>query len=252
MLRALTEAGIHPDLVIGSSAGALNAVAFAADPTLDGLQRFTDLWLSLRWRNVARLSLPWLARAFAGRRDGLLDASPMIELMRHGLVPPVLEDVELPAYVVATDMTTGEPVVLSTGDTVSALLASAAFPGIYPPVERDGLRLIDGGVSADIPILQAEALGARTSYVLPAAVPDDDGSPPRGPQAMAYHALGQILDSTARRDARAARGSVRMLPAARSGASNPLDFRETRRLIDDGYRLASEWLASDVREASFA
>jgi NTE family protein len=252
MLRALTEAGIRPDLMVGSSAGALNAVAFATDPTLEGLDRLTELWLSLRWRNVARLSLPWLARAFVGRRDGLLDASPMIDVMRHGMVPPVLEDVIIPAYVVATDLTTAEPVVLSSGDTVSALLASAAFPGIYAPVERDGLRLIDGGVSADIPILQAEALGAQVSYVLPAAMADDDGAPPHGPLAMAYHALGQILEATARRDAKAARGTVSVLPAAVSGASNPLDFRESRRLIDDGYRLASDWLAADRTEASYA
>jgi NTE family protein len=126
---------------------------------------------------------------------------------------------------------------------VSALLASSAFPGMYEPVPRDGLQLIDGGVSADIPVLQAEALGATLSYVLPAAVADDTDAPPHGPLAMAYHALGQILDASARRDAAAAQGEVRLLPAASSPASNPLDFRETRRLIDDGYRLAVDWLS---------
>jgi NTE family protein len=244
MLRALTEAGIRPDLVIGSSAGALNAVAYANDPTQAGLQRLTDLWLQLRWRNVARFSLPWLARAFVGRRDGLLDNSPLIDVLRYGMAPGVLEDTIIAAHVVATDFLTAEPVVLSSGDTVSALLASAAFPGIYAPVDRNGLRLIDGGVSADIPILQGEALGARSSYILPAAVADDAGAPPHGPLAMAYHALGQILDATARRDAAAAEGEVFLLPAPASGASNPLDFRESRRLMDDGYRLAKEWLAA--------
>jgi NTE family protein len=244
MLRALTEAGVRPDLVIGSSAGALNAVAYANEPTIAGVQRLTDLWLTLRWRNVARLSLPWMARAVAGRRDGLLDASPLIEVLRYGMVPGVLEDTFIDAHVVATDFLTAEPIVLSTGETVSALLASAAFPGIYAPVEREGLRLIDGGVSADIPILQAEALGARVSYVLPAALPDDAGAPPHGPLAMAYHALGQILEANARRDAQAAQGQVHLLPAPVSGASNPLDFRESGRLIEDAYRLTQDWLAA--------
>jgi NTE family protein len=148
--------------------------------------------------------------------------------------------------------------VLSAGDTASALLASSAFPGIYAPVARDGLRLVDGGVSADIPVLQAEALGATTCFVLPAAGSDDRKTALRGPLAMAYHALGQILESTARRDSLAAQGEVHLLPPAISAATNPLDFRETARLIRDGYDLAAGWLAShpwaagDTSRAAYA
>jgi NTE family protein len=242
MLRALTDFGISPDFVIGTSAGALNAVAFATDPSPHGVQRLEDLWLTLRRRHVARVSVRNLARAVIGRSDGLLDSGPLVDLLRTDFVPPILNDTAIPAHVVATELLTGEPVILSDGDTTSALLASAAFPGIFAPVQRGSLRLIDGGVGADIPVLQAEALGADVSYVLPAAVSDDRTPSLRGPLAMAYHALGQILESTARRDAKAARGEVHLLPPAASAASNPLDFRETRRLIEDGYRLATDWL----------
>ncbi|MEO8888007.1 MAG: patatin-like phospholipase family protein [Jatrophihabitantaceae bacterium] len=243
MLRALTEAAISPDFVIGTSAGALNAVAFATEPGASGVQRLEDLWLTLRRRNVARISVRNLARAVIGRSDGLLDSRPLIELLQTDFVPPVLSDTAIPAYVVATELMSGEPIVLSDGDTTSALLASSAFPGIFPPVQRGSLRLIDGGVGADIPVLQAEALGAEVSYVLPAAISDERTPSLRGPLAMAYHALGQILESTARRDAKAAQGEVYLLPPAASSATNPLDFRETRRLIDDGYRLTQQWLA---------
>lgn len=250
MLRALTEAAIAPDFVVGSSAGALNAVAYAADPTPHGVDRLEELWLTLRRRNVARLSIPTLARALVGRRDGLLDTAPMVTLLTSGVVAPLLEETRLPAHVIATDMSTAEPVVISSGDTVSALLASAAFPGLFAPVLREGRLLIDAGVSADIPVLQAEALGATVSFVLPAAIPDDADTPPRGPLAMAYHALGQILDASARRDAAAAVGEVHLLPAPTSPASNPLDFRETRRLIDDGHRLALDWLSRSSESLS--
>ena len=250
MLRALTENGVSPDLVVGSSAGALNAAAYASDPTPRGMDRLEQLWLTLRRRNVARLSVPTLARALVGRRDGLFDSTPLVTLLTSGYVSRLIEDTTIPAHVIATDLMTAEPVVISRGDTVSALLASSAFPGMYPPVPRDGLQLIDGGVSADIPILQAEALGATVSYVLPAAIPPDNEAPPRGPLAMAYHALGQILDATARRDAAAAQGEVFLLPAATSPASNPLDFRETRRLIDDGHRLALDWLSRSEESVS--
>jgi NTE family protein len=251
MLRALTESGIAPRLVVGTSAGALNALAYATDPSPRGLDSLEDLWLRLRRRTVARLSIGTFARAMIGRADGLFDPEPLAELLRGGtLVTPVFEDAVVRAAVVATDLISGEAVVIDRGDTTSALLATSAFPGIFPPVELGGTRLIDGGVAADIPVLQAEELGADECYVLPAAGADGVDAPLRGPLAMAYHALGQILDASARRDTLAASGSVHVLPAAVSAATNPLDFRDTRRLIDDGYRLTRSWL--DDRIASVA
>ena len=247
MLRALTESGIEPQLVVGTSAGALNALAYATNPSPHGLDDLEHLWLRLGRRDVARLRLTTFGRALIGRGDGLFDSAPLAELLGTGtLVAPVFEDTAIPAAVVATELGSGEAVVIDRGDTTSALLASAAFPGIFAPVQRGGRRLIDGGVAADIPVLQAEALGADECYVLPAAAADGVDTPLRGPLAMAYHALGQILDASARRDAQAARGPVHLLPAAASAATNPLDFRETRRLIDDGHRLTQRWLSERI------
>jgi NTE family protein len=248
MLRALLEAGIRPDLVVGSSAGALNAVAFASDPSLAGVHRLEHLWLRLRRRHVAAVELRTVARAVRRRSDGLVSAAPLGELLAT-LVAPCIEETAVPAHVVATELETGRPVILSAGETVPALLASAAFPGIYAPVEIGGMRLIDGGVSADIPVRQAELLGAEVTYVLPAAVSADTEVPLRGPLAMAYRALGQILDAASRRDVAAARGSVHVLPAVTSAASNPLDFRGTQRLIAHGYAAAVSWLAADTELA---
>lgn len=249
MVRALTEAGIMPDFVIGTSAGALNAVAYASDPTVAGLRRLERLWLSLRRRHVAGISARTLLRAIAGRGDGLFDAAPLGQLLRTDVVAPVLDATVIRSHVVATELLSGAPVVMSSGDTASALLASSAFPGIYAPVSRGGRRLVDGGVSADIPLLQAEELGARVSFVLPAAGADDRDAPLRGPLAVAYHALGQILESSARRDSLAAQGEVHLLPPVLSAASNPLDFRETSRLIREGYELATGWLAGHAMRA---
>jgi NTE family protein len=244
MLRALSEAGVTPDFVIGTSAGALNALAYASDPTMAGIRALERLWFTLRRRHVAGTSPRTLTRALLGRGDGLFDPAPLGQLLRNGLVAPRLERTTIPSHVVATELFSGEPVVMSAGDTESALLGSAAFPGIYPPVSREGKQLVDGGVSADIPVLQAEALGATVSIVLPAAGSDQRRAPLRGPLAMAYHALGLILESTARRDSLAAKGEVHLLPTPVSAATNPLDFRETARLIRDGHALAADWLAT--------
>jgi NTE family protein len=247
MLRALTEAGLVPDLVIGSSAGALNAVAFASDPSLAGLGRLESVWTSLRRRRVAPFSVRTALAAVAGRGDGLVSNSALRALIESAALAGTLSGTSIPAHVVATDLASGEPVVLSGGETALALLASCAFPGLYPPVKVGERLLVDGGVSADVPVLQAEARGARVTYVLPAAA--GGGAPPHGPMPLAYHALNQILSLAARGNIAAARGPVHVLPAPGSQTASPVDFRDTPRLIDEGYRLAAGWLADHQTRA---
>jgi NTE family protein len=244
MLRALTEAGLMPDLVIGSSAGALNAVAFASDPSPAGLDRLESVWMSLRRRRVAPFSVRAALAAVAGRGDGLVSNSALRGLIESIKVAGTLSGTSIPAHVVATDLASGAAVVLSGGETTVALLASCAFPGLYAPVAVGERLLVDGGVSADVPVLQAEALGAKVTYVLPAAADDATQSPPHGPMPLAYHALNQMLSLAARSDVAATRGPVHMLPAPGSQATSPVDFHDTSRLIDEGYRLAVRWLAA--------
>jgi NTE family protein len=243
MVRALTEAGLVPDLVIGTSAGALNAVAFATDPGPAGIGRLESVWISLRRRHVAPFSVRTALAAVAGRGDGLVANSALRSLIESAALAGTLGGTSIPAHVVATDLSSGAAVVLSGGETVPALLASCAFPGLYAPVDVGGRLLVDGGVSADVPVLQAEALGAQVTYVLPAAVCDAPRSVLHGPMPLAYHALNQLLVLAARNDVAAARGPVHVLPAPASQAASPVDFRDTARLIDEGYRLAAAWLA---------
>jgi NTE family protein len=243
MLRALVEAGITPDLVIGASSGALNAVAFAEQPSLAGVDRLEQLWVGLRRKHVAPLSVASVIGAFIGRRESLVPNTAMRRFLESAAMSQRLEDTTLPVHVVATDMSDGATVVLSRGDIVTSLMASAAYPGLYPPVRLGGRYLIDGGVGADIPILQAEDLGAVRSYVLPAAISDQPETLPRGPVPLAFRAMSQVLDGVSRRDLALATGEVHLLPAPLTRAGHPLDFQETRRLIEDGYRLSVEWLA---------
>jgi NTE family protein len=249
MVRALAEAGLVPDLVIGTSAGALNAVAFATDPSPAGIGRLESVWMSLRRRHVAPFSVRTALAAVAGRGDGLVPNSALRGLIERAALAGTLRGTSIPAHVVATDLSSGAAVVLSGGETVPALLASCAFPGLYAPVELGGRLLVDGGVSADVPVLQAEALGAQVTYVLPAAGCDAPRSALHGPMPLAHHALHQLLVLTARNDIAACRGPVHVLPAPASQAASPVDFRDTARLIDEGYRLAVGWLADHPTQA---
>src|SRR5258707_14001052 len=107
MLRALSEAGVVPDLVVGSSAGALNAVAFATDPTQAGLERLEAVWMSLRRRKVAQFSARTLLAAALGRGDGLVSNSGLRDLLRNAVLPATLDGTVIPAHVVATDLGSG-------------------------------------------------------------------------------------------------------------------------------------------------
>jgi NTE family protein len=251
MLRALSEAGVVPDLVIGSSAGALNAVAYASDPTAAGLERMESMWVAVRRRTVFPLSLARLLAAAAGRGDGIVSSAALRAVIERGQVVSRLTDTVIPAHVVVTDLGTGAATVRSAGDSVSALLASSAFPGVFPPVKLDGRLFIDGGVAAETPVLQAEALGATVSYILPSAAPSALLAP-RGAAPLALHALNHLLLHASHGDLAAARGQVHLLPAPAAATSNPLAFRDARRLIDEGYRLASDWLRGERPRAGLA
>jgi NTE family protein len=243
MLRALIEAGITPDLMVGSSAGALNAVAFAGRPTSAGLDELAAIWTTMRRRDVVPLSPRQLAFAATGRRDGLASDAGLRRVLERCGVPRLLEEAVIPVHVAVTEVTTGEPVLLSRGETVPALLASCAFPGVYAPVATPSGWFYDGGVATDTPVRYAESLGATVTYVLPAASPGATHS--RGAFGMSMRALGQLLAHASRAEIAGAYGDVRVLPAPMTSSANPFSFAETGRLIDEGYALARDWLVAD-------
>src|SRR6266536_107425 len=248
MLRALLAAGIRPDLVVGSSAGALNAVAFAQNPTETGLDQLQALWESIRRSDVFPFRPHHLLRGLTGRRNGLIAPDRLEALLARHITAADLEETLTPAHVVTTDATTGFPTVFSSGPALPALLASAALPGLFPPVELDGRLLIDGGVAADIPILQAEEAGATISYVLPMASTGPTQS--RGAVQNAVLATRHMLRRITADDVALARGQVHVLPTPTTASPNPLDFSHTAQLIRDAYNATTSWLSAQATAAA--
>ena len=138
--------------------------------------------------------------------------------------------------------------MLSSGPALPALLASAALPGIFPPVELDGRLLIDGGVAADTPILQAEESGATTCYVLPMGSADPSRVA-RGAMNNVFLATRQMLSRITADDVATARGQVHILPAPATASANPMDFRNSTQLIRDGYDSTTAWLRAHTAAA---
>jgi NTE family protein len=150
---------------------------------------------------------------------------------------------------VATDLATGQPVTLTRGHTLDALLASSSIPGVFPPVPIGGRLLTDGGVSADIPILQAEALGATASYVLPAALPPTTPETTHGAIGFLLRTLNQVFERAAATALDAAQARVIVLPTPRQQVASPFDFRHTKLLIAEGYTAARAALGNQLATA---
>ena len=243
MLRALHDDGIRPDLVVGSSAGAINAVAFAQNPTEAGIEDMQRLWAGLRRSDVFPMNLRALLAGLSGRGNGLVKPGHLRTLLERILQVRDLRDTPLPAHVVATHALTGRPEVLSEGPAAEALLASSSIPGLLPPVSWHGKPLIDGGISADVPILQAEALGATTSYVLPSLIGAPLDGPVTGALPIMMQSMGMLLERTSGHDLAAASGEVHVLPVPSMHGLNPLDFRHGAEYVRLGYDSTRGWLS---------
>ena len=184
-----------PDLLVGSSVGAINAAWVAVHPESEGLEALVEIWRSLRRSTVFPVSPLLGAAAVTGLRNYFVSPDGLRGLLERYLPFRRLEEARIPLHVVATDLATGRGVVLSHGAAIPALLASAAIPGVFPPVRIGGRDLVDGGVVDYAPISQAVALGADRVYVLPAAHACALASPPRSALAMALHSLNLMIES---------------------------------------------------------
>jgi NTE family protein len=243
MAQALLEAGHHPDLLYGTSSGALNASWLANDPTPEGVASLGRMWAAVKRRDVFPVR-PWtVVMGLAGLSDHLVDPGGLAQWLRTTSTLRRLEEGVLPLTVVATDLETGEEVLLESGPAVPALLASSAMPGIYPPVRIDGRWLVDGSIASDAPIGPAVEAGASRVWVLP--------SVPVVPMARPKSALDVLLRSTSITLARhhtsivaswCSRCELYVVPAPLVAGVSPFSFDKSSELVAAAYRLTSSWL----------
>ena len=158
MLRALLESGFEPDLVIGTSVGALNGAAIAANPTTAGVDVLADLWGSLGEEGLFTETVLARASTLARYRTHLYSPAPLRKLLASHL-PATFEDLTIPFQCVAASIERAVAHWFSAGSLTDAVMASCAVPGLLPPVVIDGEHFLDGGLVHSIPIGRALALG---------------------------------------------------------------------------------------------
>jgi NTE family protein len=171
VLRALDREGVPISGIAGVSGGALVAAAWAGGANLENLVE-----------QASRLH-PWTwVRGWGG---GLLSGTRLGMMIDEFLPVPTFDRLRVPLWVVATDVDTGERVVLREGDVREAVRASCSFPGVFPPMVLDGRRLYDGGISTVIPTRLAREMAGEAGVVV--AVDCNSGT--RWPAADSFVAL---------------------------------------------------------------
>ncbi len=243
MAEALIEAGIIPDMLVGTSAGAVNGAWLAAHPDRAGVAELRRQWLSVRRREVFPFSPLSAALGLLGRRDYVVKATSLAQWLAVRLPFDRLEEAPVPLHLMATDLVTGAPVRLSSGDLLEAVMASTALPGIFPPVKIGGRLLVDGGVAADTPITPAVEMGADTVFVLPTVSFSSDGQP-SGAFGVAFQAIAHLLGNASDSEvhANAGRCELYVVPAAPTADLSPFNFDHTSDLMDTGREMTQQWL----------
>lgn len=150
VLAALAEAGIEPEIICGTSIGALVGGIHAAGK-LDELERWV---VALRRREVLTLVDPTVGGG------GILGGRRLMELYRRHLGDVAIEELPRRFAAVATDLDTGAEVWLQEGSLLDAIRASISIPGVFTPVQRDGRWLVDGGLVNPVPVNLCRAMGA--------------------------------------------------------------------------------------------
>ncbi|MFD9316394.1 patatin-like phospholipase family protein [Streptomyces sp. NPDC060053] len=236
---ALEQRGFVPDLIIGTSVGALNGAIAAAHP--DRAAPWLDhVWTQLRRREVYPLG-------YLSSRAGIFTDRGLRRLIARAGLPSRIEQLAVPFTAVAMDLATGDPVLLDHGDLESALLASAAIPGMLPPVDREGRTLVDGGVIAYVPVLAAQQAGAA-SVVVVAAGPESSPLRPADPYrragAVAARAGLLLLHHQIERDLHEVSRNIPtvVLPTGIETWPAPWDFGHSQRLISTACRAAGRFL----------
>ena len=252
MLDALLDAGVQPDIIVGASAGAINAVYFAGRPGAIGVRELRQIWADIRRSDIFPVSPLTGFMSFLKMRNHTVDPRPLRRLIQRHLTFRDLDEAPIPCYVVATDLLTGNEVVLSTGPALPAVLASASIPGVFPPVELSGRALVDGGLARRSPISVAISLGVERVILFPTGFSCAIGAAPGDALTMALHGLNLLIarQVIAEIEMFSDQAELRVIPPLCPMASSPFDFSRSEELIDRAAEATVKWLAEGGLEDS--
>jgi NTE family protein len=253
MMRALEEARVHPDLVLGTSIGAINGAVLAASPPGEAAERLERLWRSPDTLAVFQTGTVSRLRELARTGTAVHSPQPLRDALTAQLGTRRIEDLPVPFQCCAARIEDAAEEWFVDGPVVDAVLASSAVPGLLPPVERDGHHYLDGGLVNSIPLGRAVELGARRVFVLQVGRIEQPLRAPQRPWEVAAVAFEIARRHRFARDLTSVPEGVEVhvLPAGEGAAPRwdsveSLRYRDTGRIgrrIAEAYRATSEYLA---------
>lgn len=222
-LRALEEEGVSIDMVAGTSIGAFVASLFAFGKTWSDIQQVVT---DLNWLHISKVSLS---------QYGMLSNHRMSDTLQRIIGKVAFEDAHISLAVVATDISTGQKVILDSGDVATAVMASTCIPGVFIPVNMNERMLVDGGIVENVPISPLKEMGART--VIAVNLSSSPGKPENivGVLVNAFH---YSMEHTTRFQVREADILINLDLTG----FNRVDTRQVPQLIEMGYRQTREKL----------
>ncbi|HET9077057.1 MAG TPA: patatin-like phospholipase family protein [Acidimicrobiales bacterium] len=247
MLRALLERRVRPDLIVGSSVGALNGVVLAAHPSLEAVAELTRTWTSLQARDVFSSSVVGQIGNLIRHGTYLHGNGALRRLIADSAGAARIEDLAVPFQCVAACIEDASARWFDSGPVVDAVLASCAVPGLLPPVRVGERHFMDGGLVASVPVGRAVELGADRVFVLHVGRLERSLEPPARPWDVALVAFEiarrhQFADDMARLPAGV---EVHVLPAGDLPPSLSVRYRSSSsvgRRIDAAYEASARLL----------
>ena len=242
MLRALVAHGLVPDMIIGSSVGAINGAHFAGAPHVGGVAQLEAIWRGLRQSEV--FPIGWRGGLRVLRHGFPVDPGGLRRLIEQNLPYQVIEEAAVPLHLVATDLLGGGTVCLSRGPVVDAVLASSAIPAAFPPVCINSTYLVDGAVASNTPISVAVELGAKRVIVLPTGFACSLAAPPSGALANGLHAITLLIAHQLVMELERYRdlAEIVTVPPLCPVTVSPYDFSHAGELIERAAEQTQKWL----------
>ncbi len=240
-LYSLLERNIYPDLLVGTSAGALNAVFLAIEPSLTQVQRLAEIWSSVKPEEVGVANSLVLLRQMLRRKPSMFDSKYLTGFIRARLPGGVVsfKDLKMPTYTVAVRLKDGSLRVFGDDprdQLIDGMMSSSAIPPYYPPWPCERELYLDGGARSNLPLLVAVERGASEIYALD--VQDKVGGQTESMDMMSlvWRTVSFMLSQQTEMELREARRlgvAIHYVPLSAAGVSF-WDFQKAEKLITLG------------------
>lgn len=219
VIQVLEEAGIRADVVTGTSAGSMVAALYASGKTGAQLQRVAQ---TMEEAAITDWMLPLLNR-------GALRGEALARYVNMQIEGRLLENMQIPLGIVATDLHSGQAITFRRGDTGTAVRASSAVPAVFQPVKIGAREYVDGGLVAPVPVQQAREMGAN--FVIAVDISSEPEGNPAGDTfqilLQTFAIMGKSINQWALKEANL------VIKPALSGVKSA-DFSARQRSIEAG------------------